>query len=131
MAGIHHVEVWVTDLDAARAEWGWLLARLGFEQLQHWTEGESWAASGAYITFTTSPNLSDPTHDRRRAGMNHIAFHGGSPAQVDALMSDASNHGWDPLYQERYPYAGGLSHYAGWLQNQAGFKAEVVAERVG
>ena len=24
MAGIHHVEVWVADLDAARADWGWL-----------------------------------------------------------------------------------------------------------
>jgi hypothetical protein len=32
-----------------------------------------------------------------------------------------------PLYQERYPHAGGPQHYAGWLENAAGFKVEVVA----
>ena len=33
-----------------------------------------------------------------------------------------------PLYQERYPHAGGEAHYAGWLENSAGFKAEIVAD---
>lgn len=129
MAGIHHVEVWVADLDAARADWGWLLARIGFEQLEQWSGGESWGASGVYITLTTSPNLSEPTHDRRRAGVNHIAFHCGTRAQVDAVMGEAADHGWDQLYQDRYPHAGGQSHYAGWVQNHAGFKAELVAEQ--
>lgn len=35
-AGLHHVEVWVADLDGARREWGWLLERLG------WSHGDSW-----------------------------------------------------------------------------------------
>lgn len=43
-------------------------------------------------------------------------------------MQLAQQHGWRPLYHERYPYAGGSEHYAGWLENSAGFKAEVVAE---
>ena len=30
MPGFHHVELWIADLDQAVAEWGWLLARLGF-----------------------------------------------------------------------------------------------------
>lgn len=128
MPGFHHVELWVADLEAARSEWGWLLRRLGFALDQEWPEGQSWRAGGAYLTLTTSPNLSSPVHDRRRAGMNHLAFHGGSESAVDAIMSDAPEHGWTPLYQERYPHAGGPAHYAGWLENTAGFKAEVVAD---
>ena len=32
------------------------------------------------------------------------------------------------LYQDRYSHAGGPYHYVGWLENSAGFKAEVVAD---
>lgn len=132
MAGFHHVEVWVSDLASARAEWGWLLTRLGFESKQEWPEGLSWGttpnASSAYLTITTSPNLRDAAHDRRRAGVNHLAFRGGTRETVDAIMADAEAHGWRPLYHDRYPHAGGPDHYAGWLENSAGFKAEVVAD---
>ncbi len=128
MPGIHHVELWVEDLVAARAEWGWLLGSIGFVRESTWDEGESWSAEGAYISFTTSPNLTTGRHDRRSAGMNHIAFQGGSRANVDAMMSEALAHGWTPLYMDRYPHAGGSTHYACWLENSAGFKAELVAE---
>ncbi|MGB3909155.1 MAG: VOC family protein [Pseudolysinimonas sp.] len=128
MAGIHHVEVWVADLEVVQAEWGWLLQRLGFSLESAWPEGQSWAAGGAYLTLTTSPNLTGSTHDRRKPGMNHLAFKGGSSDRVDAIMEDAQEHGWHPLYRERYPHAGGAGHYAGWLENSAGFKAEVVAD---
>lgn len=43
-------------------------------------------------------------------------------------MDAAPAHGWKPLYQERYPWAGGPDHYAGWLENGEGFKIELVAE---
>lgn len=129
MAGLHHVEVWIADLEVARAEWGWLLTRLGFVLEGEWGEGQSWAAGGAYLTLTTSPNLTGTTHDRRRPGVNHLAFKAGTPRTVDAIMADAEEHGWRPLYQDRYPHAGGPDHYAGWLENSAGFKAEVVAHQ--
>ncbi|WP_394941098.1 VOC family protein [Psychromicrobium sp. YIM B11713] len=129
MPGIHHVEIWVADIDEARQEWGWLLIRLGFSAEPEWPGGQSWEAAGAYLTLTTSPNLSQPDHDRRQPGMNHLAFHGGSRDDVDAVMAEAPGHGWRPLYHERYPYAGGELHYAGWLENSAGFKAEIVAEQ--
>lgn len=128
MAGFHHVEVWIADLVRARVEWGWLLRELGFVRVGEWSEVESWAAGGAYLTLTTSPNLSGATHDRRSPGVNHIAFKAGTPDRVDAIMSLAKEHGWRPLYQERFPHAGGPDHYAGWLENSAGFKAEVVAD---
>ena len=128
MSGFHHVEVWVADR-AEDAAWRWLMSSLGFELEQEWPDGMSWAAGGAYLTLTTSPNLSAVEHDRRRPGVNHLAFHGGSPTNVDSLMAAASAHGWTPLYQDRYPHAGGPDHYAGWIENAAGFKVEIVASR--
>ncbi len=41
-------------------------------------------------------------------------------------MADAPANGWTPLSHDRYPHAGGADHYAGWLENAAGFKVEVV-----
>jgi len=128
VAGFHHVELWVADLTQDRAEWGWLLDELGFTRQSEWPGGESWAAGGAYLTLTTSPNVSGGSHDRRAPGVNHLAFKGGAPGQVDAIMARAEQHGWRPLYHDRYPHAGGPGHYAGWLENSAGFKAEIVAD---
>lgn len=127
MPGFHHIELWVADFEEADAEWGWLLRRLGFVLESTWQDGRSWSAGGAYLTITTSPNLSSPDHDRRRPGVNHLAFIADSADAVDAIMADAPRQGWRPLYQDRYPHAGGTEHYAGWLENAAGFKAEVVA----
>ena len=128
MKGLHHVEVWVAELDVALESWGWMLDRLGFECTSEWSNGRTWDADGAYVTLTTSPDLTPSSHDRRRPGVNHIAFWGGSRAEVDAIMSEADAHGWRALYQERYPHAGGPGHYAGWLENDDGFKLEVVAD---
>lgn len=128
MAGFHHVEIWVADLESALTEWGWLLRELGFERDSEWSGGETWSAGGAYLALTTSPNLSAAVHDRRAPGVNHLAFTAGTPDRVDRIMAEAPDHGWAPLYHERYPHAGGPDHYAGWLENSAGFKAEVVAD---
>ncbi|MGN7968249.1 VOC family protein [Microbacterium sp. 22296] len=130
MPGLHRVEVWVAELSVASVEWGWLLREVGFERSDQWADGETWRAGGGpYLTLTTSPNLSRLDHDRRGPGVNHLAFLGGTRAQVDAVMAAASANGWRPLYQDRYPFAGGPSHYAGWLENSAGFKAEIVADQ--
>jgi len=127
VAGFHHVELWVADSTGFDA-WAWLLNRLGFTLAQEWAEGRSWSAGDAYLTLTTSPNLTASEHDRRRPGLNHLAFHGGDRDAVDALMRTAAGYGWTPLYAERYPHAGGPDHYAGWLENEDGFKVEVVAD---
>ena len=44
-------------------------------------------------------------------------------------MAAAPEHGWVPLYHERYPHAGGPDHDAGWLANEQGYKAELVADQ--
>lgn len=108
---------------------GWLLSELGFARSGEWPGGETWSAgTGPYLTLTESPNLASTPHDRRAPGVNHLAFHGGAPAHVDAIMAAAPTNGWRPLYHERYPHAGGPDHYAGWLENAQGYKLEIVAD---
>lgn len=93
VAGFHHVELWVADFEEARAEWGWLLSRLDFALDGEWPNGQTWSAGGAYLTLTTSPNVTTPVHDRRRVGVNHLAFKAGTESAVDAVMTDAPAHG--------------------------------------
>lgn len=126
--GFHHVELWVADVAAVEARWAWLLSEVGFELAHVWPQGRSWSADGAYLTVTEAPRIAGGVHDRRSPGMNHLAFRGGSRSEVDAVMAAAAEHGWMPLYHDRYPHAGGPDHYAGWLADADGFKVEVVAD---
>ncbi|MFE5292157.1 hypothetical protein ACFQ8T_08265 [Isoptericola sp. NPDC056618] len=73
------------------------------------------------------PALTAATHDRRRPGLNHLALHAGSRAQVDTLAAAAPRHGWTLLFADRHPYAGGPDHYAAYLEDADGFEAELVA----
>ncbi|WP_232660480.1 VOC family protein [Pseudonocardia sp. TRM90224] len=124
---LHHVELWVPDLATAVAEWGWLLGELGYEPYQEWAAGRSWRLGHTYVVVERSPDLTADVHERRRPGLNHLAFHAGSRADVDALHAAGPAHGWRPLFAERYPHAGGAGHYAGYLENSAGFEVELVA----
>ncbi len=119
----------MASAERAAAEWDWLLDQLGWVRGSEWAGGFRWGAGRLHLTFTEAP-LQSGDHDRRRAGLNHLAFRGGSRADVDRIMADAPGHGWTPLYQDRYPHAGGPDHHAGWLENASGFKVEVVAEPV-
>lgn len=124
--GVHHIEIWVADLDSARRSWGWLLVKLGWSVDQEWDGGMSWRCGDAYLVITRPPALSGDAHDRRLPGINHVALHGGSAADVDRIVGEAIDHGWSSLYAHRYPHAGGPDHYAAYLENEAGFKVEVV-----
>jgi catechol 2,3-dioxygenase-like lactoylglutathione lyase family enzyme len=129
---LHHVELRVADLDGARASWGWLLERLGYRTYQQWSAGTSWRLGETYLVVERANT--DAAHDRRIAGLSHLAFHAGSPDDVDRIAADAEANGWSPLYAERYPWAGGApsadfaGHYAAYLENAERFKVELVAE---
>lgn len=123
---LHHVEVWVEDLALARGPWEWLLTQLGYADFQDWPAGHSWRLGDTYIVVEQSPDVSGP-HDRRRAGVNHLAFHAGSRADVDRFAARCGDHGWTLMYGDRHPYAGGTDHYAAYLENAAGFQVELVA----
>src|SRR5215831_12106305 len=95
---LHHLELWVPDLTKAEVSWGWLLEKMGYRIYQQWPEGQSWRAGVTYIVIEQSPD--------RVAGRHH---------------------GWRLLYPDRHPYAGGVDHYAAYLENRDGYEVELVA----
>jgi catechol 2,3-dioxygenase-like lactoylglutathione lyase family enzyme len=128
LSGFHHVELWVPDLAAAVAEWGWLLGELGWEQFQDWPAGRSWRCGDAYLVVEQSPAMTATEHERCRPGLNHLAFHAGTPSDVDRLVAAAPERGWSLMFADRHPHAGGPDTYAAYLENRAGYEVELVAE---
>ena len=113
------------DLDRAVREWGRLLGLLGWEPYQDWPAGRSWRLGGTYLVVERSPDLAGTAHERRRPGLNHLAFHVGP--DLDGLVDDAVAHGWSLLFADRHPHAGGPAHRAAYLENSDGFEVELVA----
>jgi catechol 2,3-dioxygenase-like lactoylglutathione lyase family enzyme len=125
---LHHIELWVPDLAAAKRSWGWLLSELGWE-LEEMGETTFSAQHGTvYVFVEQSPALSGPAHDRLAPGINHLAFHAGRPQRVDELVERAPDYGWTLLFPARHPYAGGPEHYAAYLEDTHGYEVELVAD---
>jgi len=121
---VHHVDLWVGDPDTAIGEWGWLLGELGWG-----CEGAAFEhPDGTYVFIERSPDQVGGTHDRLRAGVNHLAVTCDDRATLDRLRAESSAHGWHELFADRYPHAGGDQHTALYLENSEGFEVEVVVE---
>ena len=120
---LHHLDLWVDDVETAEQEWGWLLARCGWER----EDGTlSWVhPDGTYVFMEHSPDQHG-SHDRLRPGINHLALVVGTRAELDELRAASSEHGWHELYADRYPHAGGEQHVAIYLEGSEGFEVEVV-----
>ncbi|WGD40058.1 VOC family protein [Streptomyces cathayae] len=124
---LHHIELWVPDLDHALTSLGWLLEALGYTLTQSWDNGRSWHLGPTYLVLEQSRALTADRHDRCRPGLNHLAFHVEDDSTVERLATDAANHGWHLLFPDRHPHAGGERHYAAYLENDDGFEVELVA----
>lgn len=124
---LHHLELWVADLEAAVRSWGWLLTSLGYTEFQHWPHGRSWQRQDSYLVVERSPALTGDRHERTRPGLNHVALHAGRRDALDALVDAAPAHGWRLLFPERHPHAGGPDTYAAYLADEQGFEVELVA----
>lgn len=128
LGAIHHIELWVANLDRAAATWGWLLTEMGYTVFQDWPGGRSWRSGQSYIVLEQSPARTASRHDRLRPGMNHLAFHVPSQRLVDKLTGESLLHGWKLMFAESHPHAGGPQHYAAYLENADGFEVELVAD---
>jgi catechol 2,3-dioxygenase-like lactoylglutathione lyase family enzyme len=124
---LHHIELWVPDLHRAIASFGWLLQALGYVVHQSWEDGRSWRLGPTYLVIEQSPALTAERHDRCRPGLNHLAFHVEDTTMVEKLAADAAEHGWQLMFPERHPYAGGRQHYAAYLKNDDGYEVELIA----
>ena len=124
---LHHVELWVADIAAAKREWGWLLGRLGYRLGDDWGHGQAWELGSLYLVIESGPDVAPGRHDRVRPGLNHLAFHAGSRGDVEAVVADCDEGGWTLMFADRHPFAGGPDHYAAYLESTEGFEVELVA----
>ncbi|MGY5763988.1 GNAT family N-acetyltransferase [Brachybacterium sp. DNPG3] len=133
--GLHHLELWTADLDAAEPAWDWLLGTLGWraEEVPSWEDVQIWRhADGSYVVLEQSADVTGTRTERTRPGMNHVALRLDAPAAVarellDALRAQAPAHGWSELFAERYPHAGGAEQFAWYGESAEGVEVEVVA----
>src|SRR5262252_3938340 len=83
---LHHVELNVSDLARSVAFWAPLLERLGYVEFQRWAKGRSWRLGSTYLVLVqTEPRHRSRSFHRGGTGLNHLAFHVASPADVDRL----------------------------------------------
>ena len=48
---LHHIEIYVKDLEITKEFWGWLLGKLGYTEFQKWDSGISYKLDETYIVF--------------------------------------------------------------------------------
>lgn len=126
---LHHVEIYVHSLDESKIFWGWLLCeKLGYTEFQNWSLGVSYRLGSTYIVFVQTENdFQEPAFHRKRTGLNHLAFHGGTQEQVLRLREEMLQRGIPLLYDEKFPYAGGENYYALFCEDPNRIKVEIVA----
>ncbi|HEX2382363.1 MAG TPA: VOC family protein [Acidimicrobiales bacterium] len=123
---LHHVTLWVPDLERAEESWSWLLGELEYVPdrsidnvllLRHWT--------GFSVALEQSADMvPGMLHSRLRPGLNHMAFVVRSGDVLHELLERASDHGWMALPFERHPIAGGAK--VAYLEDKDGFEVELV-----
>src|SRR5690554_1726890 len=102
MKGIlHHIEIYVKNLDKSKEFWGWLLNEMGYKEYQSWEQGISYILGDSYIVFVQAEErfLDIPYH-RCRAGLNHLAFHGETRDFVDEITQKLRQKGVKILYED-------------------------------
>lgn len=125
---LHHIELYVSDLNRTVEFWGWLLEELGYTPFQKWQSGQSWKLAETYIVFVqTEDRFLDIPYHRRRVGLNHLAFHATSRQHIDSLTQQLKDRNINILYKDKHPFAGGESHYAIYFEDPDRIKVELVA----
>ncbi|MCJ2147860.1 MULTISPECIES: VOC family protein [Bacillus] len=125
---IHHIELYVSELEASKRFWGWFLGELGYEVFQQWEDGISWKANGAYLVLVQAKEqFVKAGYHRCRVGLNHLAFYAASKEQVDEMTMKLRERGCRILYEDRHPFAGGSGHYALYTEDPDRIKVELAA----
>lgn len=126
---LHHIEIYVKSLKVSGEFWGWLLIKMGYQEFQNWEQGISYILDGIYIVFVqVEERFLDIPYHRCGAGLNHLAFQGGSREFVDGITKELRIKGVKILYEDRHPFAGGADYYAVYFEGPDRVKVEIIAE---
>jgi catechol 2,3-dioxygenase-like lactoylglutathione lyase family enzyme len=128
--GIHHIDLNVSDLAAAKAVYGPLLEFLGYSCVTDDAERCAWDLPGegrgtSFGLKPCDPALSGYAHKRYAPGLHHLAWRAKSRADVDAVHALLVERGvtiLDP--PAHYPEYWG-DYYAVFFEDPDGIKLEV------
>ncbi|GAA0342577.1 VOC family protein [Oceanobacillus sp. FSL W7-1293] len=125
---IHHIEIYVSNLNKTIHFWDWFLSELRYTPFQKWEGGQSWKLGETYLVFVQAEErfLDIPYH-RCRVGLNHLAFHADSRKFVDDMTKKLQQRGATILYADQHPFAGGENHYAVYFEDPDRVKVELIA----
>ncbi len=128
---LHHLTLWVPDLERARQSWSWLLGELGYEQdpsverivlFRH--------HSGFALALEQSADMvPGMLYSRLRPGLNHLAFSLDSGHALARMLEAATEHGWSEMPVDLHPIARGAQ--VAYLEDRDGFEVELVARPSG
>ena len=128
---VHHIEIYVSNLQNTIEFWGWLLIQLGYHKYQSWNEGISYKLGDSYLVFVqTEEEYLDIPYHRKRTGLNHLAFHVESRAMVDDFTNQLKARNVSILYADKHPFAGGKNYYAVFFEDPDRIKVELIAPNI-
>lgn len=123
---LHHIELYVSDLEESIAFWGWFLGLFGYSEHQRWQAGRSWKLGPTYLVLVqVSAEHADVRYHRCRVGLNHLAFHAESRQQVDECAELLRQRGATILYGSPMIHDDG--QYALYFEDPDRIKVELVA----
>lgn len=87
---LHHVELYVSDLNRSVLFWEWLLTeKFNYRIFQKWDSGISFILEDTYIVLVqTEEKYLGNSFNRKNTGLNHLAFHCSSDEFVDTLTAE-------------------------------------------
>jgi catechol 2,3-dioxygenase-like lactoylglutathione lyase family enzyme len=126
---INHVEIYVSNIEKTREFWGWLLSRLGYNEVLNLEQGiVNYFFGDTYLVFVqVEEKYSDYPYHRCRVGLNHLAFHGDGRDFVDSITEELRYRNVKVLYEDKHPYAAGPDYYAVFFEDPDRIKVEITA----
>jgi catechol 2,3-dioxygenase-like lactoylglutathione lyase family enzyme len=124
---LHHLTLWVPDLERAEPSWRWLLGELGYsldrslERVLLFRDDSGFAV----VLEQSADMVPGMLYSRLRPGLNHVAFKLVSQSALGELLEAAGEHGWTQIKADRHAIAGGAD--VGYLEDRDGFEVELVA----
>ncbi len=124
---LHHLTLWVPDLERAEESWSWLLGRLGYARddvvaavalFRH--------PDGFSVALEQSPDMvPGMLYSRFRPGLNHLAFRVDGDLALTDLVGEAPAHGWSAMpIDGAHAITGGAD--VAYLEDRDGFEVELV-----
>lgn len=97
---IHHIEIYVSDLDKSRTFYEFFLTKLNYKIFQEWDKGFSFKDDNSYIVFVqTEENYLNNQFNRKNTGLNHLAFKVLDLETFETIKKELLDFGVTELYK--------------------------------